>query len=121
MTLPGKVVRSSIEVIMNCKPSTACASHVGLSLLSIVVTSKSLSVLCGLPLVSILSRNTATNWILAKWWTLHSNLRKRRTLYPDTSRDKLSHRGKSVVVDVRRATSDRFEMPMNLTTFCAWE
>ena len=46
MTLPGKVFRGSIEVIMNCKPSTACASHVGLSLLSIVVTLKSPCGLC---------------------------------------------------------------------------
>lgn len=121
MTLPGKVFRGSIEVIMNCKPSTACASHVGLSLLSIVVTLKSPCGLCGLPLISVQSRNTATNWISAKWWTLHSNLIKRRAIDPGTSRDKLSHRGESVVVHVRRGTPDRFEMPMHLTTFCSWE
>lgn len=121
MTLPGKVVRGSIEVIMNCKPATACASHVGLSLLSIVVTLKSPSELCGLPLVSVLSRNTATNWILAKLWTLHSNHTKRRTLDPGTSRDKLSHRGESVVVHVKRANQGRFAMPMHLSTFCAGE
>ena len=121
MTLPGKVVRDSIEVIMNCKPSTACASHVGLSLLSLVMTLKSPCELCGLPLVLVLSRNTATNWITPKLWTFHSNLTKRRTLDSGTSRDKLSHRGESVVVHVRRGTPNRFEMPMHLTTFCSGE
>jgi len=121
MTLPGKVVRCSIEVIMNRKPSTACASHVGLSLLSVAVTLKSLRGLCGLHLVSVLSRNTATNWILAKLWTLHANLTKRRALDQGTLRDKLSQREESVVVRARRATQVRFEMPMHLSTFCAGE
>jgi len=58
-------------------------------------------------------------WISAKWWTLHSNLTKRRAIDPSTSQDKLSHRGESVVVHVRRATADRFEMPIHLTTFFA--
>ncbi len=60
-------------------------------------------------------------WISAKWSTLNSNLTKRRAIDSGLSRDKLSHRGESVVVHVRRATPDRFEMPIHLTTFCAWE
>jgi len=60
-------------------------------------------------------------WISAKWSTLNSNLTKRRTIDSGLSWDKLSHRGESVVVHVRRATPDRFEMPIHLSTFCAWE
>ena len=66
MTLPSKVFRCSIKVVMNFKPSTACACHVGLSPLSVVAELHPPRELRCSPLPWRISRKTATAHKAAK-------------------------------------------------------
>lgn len=72
MTLPGKVFRCSVEVIINGKSPTTCAHHVGLSFPSIAAEFRSPSALYGSLLLWSLSRNTATTYGTDKWMILRA-------------------------------------------------
>ena len=76
MTLPSKVFRCSIKVVMNFKPSTACACHVGLSPLSVVAELHPPRELCCSPLPWRISRKTATAHKAAKLTKLQADFLK---------------------------------------------